>query len=185
MTKQSAFSKDLVARKEPLTEAVLRNCINTLVEPTSSCWTLDGLATTKIVKLGEYKSLPNHVRTPEGTIHRYASPDETPAMMGDLMHWYREQIEGAELHPVVIASLFHHRFTGITRLTMEMVEWLDLLANLILMQCISRLRCFASKNEANTYLHFVEPITGNMMKLLVSMQMRSFVVRDSSARRPR
>ena len=110
-----SFLKDLVNRREQLTEAVIRELHKILlVEPYKMpSETPDGKKSTKIVRLGEYKSLPNHVRTPNGSIHHYASPEETPAMMGDLMRWYREQMDAAELHPVIIAALFHHRFTVI------------------------------------------------------------------------
>ena len=125
-----------MARKEHLTEAVIRELHKILlVEPYKMpSETLDGKKSTKVVRLGEYKTLPNHVRTPNGSIHHYASPEETSAMMGDLMRWYREQMDAAELHPVIIASLFHHRFTAIHPFDDGNGRMARLLTNMILMQ---------------------------------------------------
>jgi cell filamentation protein, protein adenylyltransferase len=131
-----SFLKDLVSRREQLTEAVIRELHKILlVEPYKMpAETLDGKKSTKVVRLGEYKTLPNHVRTPNGSIYHYASPEETPAMMGDLMRWYREQMDAAELHPVVIAALFHHRFTAIHPFDDGNGRMARLLTNMILMQ---------------------------------------------------
>ena len=130
------FLKDLISRKEPLTEAIIRELHKILlVEPYETrAESLDGTPTTKLVHLGEYKSLPNHVRTVTGAIHHYARPEETAALMGDLMNWYRRQNEASELHPVVIASLFHHRFTAIHPFDDGNGRMARLLMNLILMQ---------------------------------------------------
>lgn len=37
---------------------------------------------------GHNKTMPNHVRTSTGEIYYYATPEETPAHMGDLMQWF-------------------------------------------------------------------------------------------------
>lgn len=130
------FLKDLVSRKEPLTEAVIRELHKILlVEPYETpAEALDGTPTTKIVRLGEYKSLPNHVKTVTGAIHYYARPEETPALMEGLINWYRGQNDASELHPVVISSLFHHRFTAIHPFDDGNGRMARLLMNLILMQ---------------------------------------------------
>ncbi len=130
------FLKDLVSRKEPLTEAVVRELHKILLVESYEipAETLDGAKSTKLVKLGEYKTLPNHVKLADGSIHRYSTPEETPAHMGDLMEWYRTQLNSAELHPVIIAALFHHRFTAIHPFDDGNGRMARLLMNLILMQ---------------------------------------------------
>jgi len=46
-----------------------------LVEPYEvKAQTADGLSTTKWVKLGEYKVLPNHVQQQQAETHYYTSP---------------------------------------------------------------------------------------------------------------
>ncbi len=122
--------------KEVLTEAAIRELHKILlVEPYQvQAITPDGLPTSKIVALGEYKSQPNHVRTPTGETHYYASPQETPAKMHDLMVWYREEAVRAGAHPVEIAAHFHHRFTEIHPFDDGNGRMSRLLMNLMLMQ---------------------------------------------------
>ncbi|MCY4647069.1 MAG: Fic family protein [Gammaproteobacteria bacterium] len=43
--------------------------------------TPDGQQTRKRIVPGEYKTQPNHVRTATGELHRFAEPEETPALM--------------------------------------------------------------------------------------------------------
>ncbi len=43
--------------------------------------TPDGQQTRKRIVPGEYKTHPNHVRTATGELHRFAEPEETPALM--------------------------------------------------------------------------------------------------------
>ena len=49
--------------------------------------TPDGQQTRKRIVPGEYKTQPNHVRTATGQLHRFAEPEETPALMEG---WTRE-----------------------------------------------------------------------------------------------
>ena len=44
-------------------------------------------------------------------IHEYASPEETPAKMNDLLSWYAENSD--LMHPVQLAAEFHYRFVSI------------------------------------------------------------------------
>lgn len=119
-----------------LTEAEIRNLHKMLLkEPYfSDAVTADGLATRKEIKLGSYKSTPNHVKTPTGAIHYYASPEETPIKMGELVEWFNVAIDNSEIHPIVVASLFHHQFTAIHPFDDGNGRMARLLMNLILLQ---------------------------------------------------
>lgn len=75
--------------------------------------TPDGQPTRRLIEPGKYKKYPNSVRLENGEIFNYASPEDTPAQMGDLMNWYRKETESKELHPVQLAALFHYRFVRI------------------------------------------------------------------------
>src|SRR5690606_30644612 len=66
--------------------------------------------------------------------HFFASPEETPAQMADLISWYREERGRGDLHPVVLASLFHHRFVSIHPFDDGNGRMARILMNLILMQ---------------------------------------------------
>jgi Fic family protein len=104
-----------VRDQEVLTEAAIRKLHEILlIEPYRvQAITPDGLPTMKTIGLGCYKSQPNHVRTPTGETHFYATPEETPAKMHDLMDWYRAELERGTMHPVEIAARYDHRFTAI------------------------------------------------------------------------
>lgn len=73
--------------------------------------TSDGMPTRKRIEIGQYKTSPNSVRLRNGEIHEYASPEETPARMNDLMNWYNASKD--ILPPVQLAAEFHYRFVCI------------------------------------------------------------------------
>jgi Fic family protein len=85
-----------------------------LVEPFyNDAITQDGRPTQKLIVPGEYKKTPNSVRLPNGEMFNYPSPEETPALMGDLIDWYEKETAAKELHPVQIAALFHYKIVRI------------------------------------------------------------------------
>jgi fido (protein-threonine AMPylation protein) len=65
------------------------------------------------VHAGIYKTRPNSVQTPTGEIFEYASPEETPALMMDLIAWYNNVEKEAKRSPLEIAALFHYRYIRI------------------------------------------------------------------------
>ncbi len=69
--------------------------------------TQDGQPTRRLIKVGEYKDHPNHVRLKSGEIFRYAEPHEVPAKMNDLVSWYSSNQED---HPLITAAYLHYRF---------------------------------------------------------------------------
>jgi Fic family protein len=99
----------------------------------SPAQTADGTPTSKRIEVGRYKSTANHVRTVTGEIHQYATVEETPAKMTDLMSWYVATKE-ANIHPVVVAALFHHRFVAIHPFDDGNGRMARILMNLILMR---------------------------------------------------
>jgi Fic family protein len=72
---------------------------------------LNGNPSRKKIEIGKYKSLPNSVRLRNGEIHEYASPEETPFLMSELIIWYRDSI--GIIHPVHLAAEFHYKFVCI------------------------------------------------------------------------
>ena len=65
------------------------------------------------IKVGIYKTRPNSVITPTGELFNYASPEETPALMSDLVNWYRREEKQGKLKVEELAALFHYRFIRI------------------------------------------------------------------------
>ncbi|SHL26040.1 Fic family protein [Hymenobacter psychrotolerans] len=128
------FLLALQRKDSELTEADIR-ALHTmiLVEPyQNEAQTAEGHPTTKTIRLGEYKSSPNHVKTATGAIHYYASVEDTPIMMRELIEWYRENRD--TMHPLVLSTLFHHRFVGIHPFDDGNGRMTRLLSNLILMR---------------------------------------------------
>ena len=108
--------KELAQNKEtPLTEAFIRELNKTiLVKPYwKEAITQDGQSTRRLISIGEYKKYPNSVQLQNGEIFEYASPTETPALMSDLIQWYRTEAEKKELPPVALAALLHYKFVRI------------------------------------------------------------------------
>jgi len=130
------FLLSIVKDTRPISEADIRNLHKMiLVEPYAiRAQTADGLPTTKIINPGEYKTLPNHVQTATGETHYYATPEETPAKMQELMDWYYRVSNHTEIHPVVTATLFHHKFVSIHPFDDGNGRMSRILMNLILMQ---------------------------------------------------
>ena len=107
---------DVVQRKDrPLTETFIRELHKLIMPPDtySEGQTLDGKPSRKKILVGQYKQLPNHVLTKTGELFHFASPEETPAKMEELMTWYRKVSEAKQDHPLFIACLFHYKFVRI------------------------------------------------------------------------
>jgi len=72
-----------------------------------------GQQTSYMVHAGTYKTRPNSVITPSGERFEYASPEETPALMYDLIEWYNAEEKAKRLSPIELAALFHYRYIRI------------------------------------------------------------------------
>lgn len=127
---------DIIKGEYPLTESFIREIHSLLLKEsyTVSAITAEGLPTTKRVEIGKYKSQPNHVLTSTGEIYRFATPEETPAMMGELIDWYRSKISNADINPILIAAEFHYRFIRIHPFDDGNGRTARILMNFILMQ---------------------------------------------------
>jgi len=130
------FLSSIAKETRLMNEADIRNLHKIiLVEPYDiQVQTADGLTTTKRITLGEYKTLPNHAKTTTGEIYYYSTPEETPAKMLALMEWYAETSAKSEIHPVIVAALFHHKFVSIHPFDDGNERLSRILMNLILMQ---------------------------------------------------
>jgi Fic family protein len=96
--------------------------------------TQDGVHTKRKISAGQYKTMPNHVQTATGEMFYFASPEETPAKMMDLMHWYKSEISKDVTHPLLIASMFHYKFVRIHPFDDGNGRMSRLLMNFILMK---------------------------------------------------
>ena len=72
-----------------------------------------GVQTSYVIHAGQYKTRPNSVITRYGDRFEYASPEETPALMTDLVDWYNKAEQSGEYSHVELAALFHYRYIRI------------------------------------------------------------------------
>ncbi len=99
----------------PLTEAFIRQTHKILLREDYQVYRNlpDGVTTSYTVHAGCYKTRPNSVITPTGERFDYASPEETPGLMTDLVQWYQNEEAKGLLNPLELASLFHYRYIRI------------------------------------------------------------------------
>jgi Fic family protein len=71
----------------------------------------NGITKYYTIPAGNYKLEQNHVITPTGEKFYYSEPEMVPQMMSDLVDWYNKK--RLELHPVVLAAIFHYKFIRI------------------------------------------------------------------------
>ena len=72
-----------------------------------------GVQTSYVIHAGRYKTRPNSVITRYGDRFEYASPEETPSLMADLVDWYNKAEQEGKLTPIELATLFHYRYIRI------------------------------------------------------------------------
>ena len=72
-----------------------------------------GQQTSYVIPAGQYNTRPNSVITRYGDRFEYASPEETPGLMADLVDWYNAAEQEGKLSPVELAALFHYRYIRI------------------------------------------------------------------------
>jgi Fic family protein len=127
---------DVIKQSRPLTEGFIRELHSLILkEPyLIDAITKDGKPTKKLVEIGKYKTLPNHVETKTGEIFYFAKPEETPAKMADLMSWYKEEVKEKKLNPIILAAKFHYDFIRIHPFDDGNGRTARLLMNFILMQ---------------------------------------------------
>lgn len=101
--------------KQPLTQNFIRTLHKTLLREDYTVYRNlpGGMQTSYTIHAGQYKTRPNSVIMRYGDRCDYASPEETPALMTDLVDWYNQaEIEG-KLSPIDLAILFHYRYIRI------------------------------------------------------------------------
>lgn len=127
---------EIVKQERPLTENFIRELHKLILkEPYEvDAITPEGLPTKKKVNVGSYKSTPNHVRTRSGELFRFATPEETPALMNDLLNWYRSKVDEKNINPILLAAEFHYKYIRIHPFDDGNGRTARILMNFILMQ---------------------------------------------------
>ena len=92
------MTEEAAVKEMPLTQNFIRSLHQTLLREDYT---------------GQYKTRPNSVITRYGDRFEYASPEETPGLMADLVDWYNAAEQEGKLSPVELAALFHYRYIRI------------------------------------------------------------------------
>ena len=110
MMKEEALLRDI-----PLTQNFIRTLHKTLLREDYTVYRNipGGETTSYVIHAGQYKTRPNSVITRYGDRFEYASPEETPALMTDLVNWYNEAEQSEKYTPVELAAIFHYRYIRI------------------------------------------------------------------------
>jgi len=173
---------EIVSQERPITENFIRELhLLILKEPYEvQAITPDGKPTKKRVKVGAYKTTPNHVLTKTGEIFRFASPEETQALMTDLIEWYQEKLKDKDLNPILLASEFHYKFIRIHPFDDGNGRTARILMNFILLQfgyppviikTNDKLNYFAALRQADAGIleYFINYIANNLNRSLELM----------------
>jgi Fic family protein len=128
--------EDIVKENRIITENFIRELHVIILKKsyTAKSKTNDGQIVERKIEIGKYKSQPNHIETLTGEIHYFATPEETPVKMYDLLNWYRKTQNDSLVHPLITASVFHHKFIEIHPFDDGNGRLSRILMNLILMQ---------------------------------------------------
>lgn len=107
--------QEQAASEYPLTETFIRQLHQTILREDYTVYRQlpGGQQTSYVVHAGIYKTRPNSVITRSGERFEYASPEETPALMRDLVSWYQEEEQKGELTLAELCALFHYRYIRI------------------------------------------------------------------------
>ena len=109
------MSVEAQAKDIPLSQNFIRTLHQTLLREDYTVYRKlpGGETTSYTIHAGQYKTRPNSVITRYGDRFEYASPQETPSLMADLVDWYNQAEKEGKLSPVELAALFHYRYIRI------------------------------------------------------------------------
>ena len=165
------FMLDMVKGERDLNENDIRSLhkiiLGTQYENPSK--NLDGKIVGKKIKVGAYKTMPNHVLTSTGETHYYASPEETPAKMTALVSWYNENADLEDVNPVVLASLFHHKFVEIHPFDDGNGRMTRILTNFILMKFGYPISVIKNENKKSYYATLSQADVGEVLPFVELM----------------
>lgn len=109
------MKEEALVKGTPLTQNFIRTLHRTLLREDYTVYRNlpGGFQTSYTIHAGQYKTRPNSVIARYGDRFEYASPEETPALMTDLVDWYNNAEAEGKLSPVELATLFHYRYIRI------------------------------------------------------------------------
>lgn len=173
---------NLVKGETELTEVFIRELHTLLLKESSwkEAVTPDGKATRRKIEVGKYKTQPNHVITITGETFYFATPEETPAKMQELVDWFRAERSKEDFNPIILAALLHYKFIRIHPFDDGNGRVARILMNFILMQFGYPPVIIKTEDKENYYAvlrladadqlePFIEYITKNLVRSLEIM----------------
>lgn len=102
-------------KEVPLTQNFIRTLHKTILREDYTVYRNlpGGEVTSYTIHAGRYKTRPNSVVARYGDRFEYASPEETPSLMSDLIDWYNDAEQSDKFTPVELAAIFHYRYIRI------------------------------------------------------------------------
>ncbi len=127
---------DLVKGETELTEVFIRQLHELLLKEShyKEAVTSEGKQTRRKIEVGKYKTQSNHVITNTGEPFFFATPEETPIKMQELIDWFRNERDKTGVNQIILASLFHYKFVKIHPFDDGNGRTARILMNFILMQ---------------------------------------------------
>lgn len=109
------MKEEALLKETPLTQHFIRTLHKTLLREDYTVYrTLPGgVQTSYVIHAGQYKTRLNSVITRYGDQFEYATPEETPALMSDLVDWYNDAERSGKFTPIELAAIFHYRYIRI------------------------------------------------------------------------
>ena len=93
------MTEEAKIKESPLTQNFIRTLHQTLLCEDYTVYRnlQGGVQTSYVIHAGQYKTRPNSVITRYGVRFEYASPEETPSLMADLVDWYNKAEQEGKL----------------------------------------------------------------------------------------
>ena len=160
------MTEEALIKNTPLTQNFICTLHHTLLREdyTVSRVLPNGVETSYTIHAGQYKTRPNSVITRYGDRFEYASPEETPALMTDLIDWYNAEEQRGKHSPVELAALFHYRYIRIHPFEDGNGRIARLIVNYILTKHDYPMIVVRSRNKSEYLeaLHAADMIVGNI-----------------------
>jgi Fic family protein len=145
--------EEFIKGERPLTEQSIRTLHQVILgEPYQiPAVTPEGMPTQRWVTPGRYKQAPNHVRAATGEVFYFASPEDAPAQMEELLAWYDTTHSDRDMHPLMLAATLHYRFIRIHPFDDGNGRIARILMNLVLMKAGYPPAIIRTEDKSNYY----------------------------------
>ncbi len=162
------FMMEMIYDERDLNEADIRNLHKLILGSNyyKDAITSDDKPTKKLIKAGQYKTESNHVKTSTGEIHYYATPKETPAKMEELINWYNNILKSKDFNPLVLASLFHHKFVAIHPFDDGNGRMTRILTNFVLLKFGYPVSVIRQENKGAYYACLAQADSGELIPII-------------------